>query len=196
MITRLINTLGLATYKQIQTERKAIEDILTFHANQKTFLEHKFKELEQSIEFINNDDHEEEIEMLTNRVDTLEEELDGVLTKSNFDVDDHFDIDNYQGEIDTMINNEIAYSHSDLVTSEAVDEAIKEALEEFKEANYEDPDVSMEQICSSAIEQIGAAILGLTHEEPEATPESTEYIDPVLKEIISNDPLLKLLDED
>lgn len=198
MIKRFLNALGLATQTELNAVQKTIEEILKFQENQKTFLEHKFKEIEDSHRVA---EIEEKVDCLVDssesiesRLDVLEEEGDEVLTKSNFDIDNHFDIDNYQEEIDVMINNEIDYSHS-FVDRDDIEEMIMESLKEFKTDNYEDPDVSMEELVTRVIEQIGGAILGLNHTEPEPPKPSTEYIDPVLKEIIS-DPLLSLLDED
>ena len=210
MIKRFLNALGLATFSQFRElerdwfdnakiDRKSIEEIQAYQRNQKTYLEHKFSEIETKsdreiveIRLDELEDKVESIESIESRLDVLEDDNDLPLTKNNFDIDDHFDIGNYQSEIDEMINNEIAYSHSFLDSSE-IDEAIEKALEEFKTANYEDPDVTLEQICSSAIEQIGGAILGLTHEDPilkEIIEDGKE-----MKEIIINDPLLTIIDE-
>ena len=208
MIKRFLNALGLATKTELNAAQKTIEEILTYHRNQKTYLEHKFAALESSIETkpdrsivegrldaLEDMDFAGDIESIESRLDDLEDDSHEPLTKNSFNIDDYFDIDAYQSEIDTMINNEIDYSHS-FADSSDVDEAIEKALEEFKDKNYEDPDVSMEQIVTAVIEQIGGAILGLNHTEPEPPKPSTEYIDPVLQEIILNDPLLTILDED
>lgn len=200
MIKRLLNALGLATYKQFtdlerdwfdnaRMDRKAIENILAFHANQKTFLEHKWKELEQSIQDAadcpDSDGNAQEIDRLITRVDALEEEGDGVLTKNDFEIDDYFDLDNYQGEIDTMINAEIDYSHS-FVDHGDIETMIEDAILEFAK-NRMTVEESIEKIATLSIEKIGGAILGLTHEEPEPAKPATEYVDPVIQVIIDED---------
>ena len=217
MIKRFLNTLGLATAADLQKTNAKIrkldsqldEELMnlsrvvtrveTFQKNQTTYLGLKLDELEQSIQDLaacpDSTDNAEEIDALRSRLDDLEDDTNEPLTKENFDIDDHFDIDNYQGEIDTMINNEIDYAHS-FVDSSDIETMIEQAVEEFKTENFEDPDASMEQIVTMVAEKIGGAILGLTHQEPEPKPESTEYVDPVLQEIIINDPLLTILDED
>jgi hypothetical protein len=191
MFTRLLNALGLATYKQFsdlerdwfdnaKMDRKTIEEILTFHDNQKTFLEHKFKEIEDG----QGCDCESSIEMINDRLDVLEEEGDGVLTKSNFDIDNHFDIDNYSDEIDRMINNELDYSYT-FVPQSDIETMIEDSILEFakKRMTVEE---SIEKIGTLCIEKIGGAILGLTHEEPELENEPLVITDPVLRQIIED----------
>ena len=106
MIKRFLNALGLATKTELNAAQKTIEEILTYHRNQKTFLEHKFAEIEDSHRVAEIEDKvdclmgsSESIESIESRLDDLEDDSDEPLTKGNFDIDDHFDIGNYQSKL-------------------------------------------------------------------------------------------------
>lgn len=199
MLKRLLNACGIATLSQFRElerdwcdtailDRKTIQGLLTHNAEMKEYLEEKFRGLvcEGELEMVSDN-----VECVEGRYTKLDDRLTDlesveVICENGFDIDDYFNIHDYQSEIEEIIGACVS-EIQELVTVEMVEEKIDEAITKFAESRMTVED-SIQKIATLAIEQIGGAILGLTHEAPEPTPEpkpesSHVYIDPVLRQI-------------
>ena len=176
MIKRLLNACGLATFSQFRElerdwfdnsrlDRKAIQGLLTHNEEMKEYLEEKFRGLvcEGELEMVSDN-----VECVEGRFTKLDDRLTDlesveVIHESGFDIDDYFNINDYQNEIESIVGGCVE-EIQELVTVEMVEGKIDEAITKFAESRMTVED-SLERIATLVIEQIGGAILGLTHEE-------------------------------
>lgn len=195
MLKRLLNACGLATFSQFRElerdwfdnsrlDRKTIQGLLTHNEEMKEYLEEKFRGLvcEGELEMVSDN-----VECVEGRYTKLDDRLTDlesveVICENGFDIDDYFDIHNYESEIEEMISGCVP-EIKELVTVEMVEEKIDEAITKFAESRMTVED-SLERIANLVIEKIGGAILGLIHEAPEPKPEPKQvYVDPVLRQL-------------
>lgn len=189
MIKRLLNACGLATFSQFRElerdwfdnarlDRKAIEGLLKHNVEMKEYLEEKFRGLvcEGELEMVSDN-----VECIEGRFKNLQERLNDVesaendsMCKDDFDIDDYFNILDYESEIEGVVEC-WTDGNLDLLTVDTVEEKIDEAITSFAESRMTVED-SIQRIANLVIEQIGGAIIGLTHHEPEPDESDDEVL--------------------
>ena len=189
MIKRLLNACGLATFSQFRElerdwfdnsriDRKAIEGLLKHNVEMKEYLEEKFRGLVREGELEMVSDNVECIEgrfrKLHDRLSDVESAESDSMCKDDFDIDDYFDISNYESETEGIVECWID-ANLDLLTVDKVEEKIDEAITNFAESRMTVED-SIQRIANLVIEQIGGAIIGLTHHEPEPDESDDEVL--------------------